>query len=129
FHFSLMNKNTMGHLHAPSLTPNQWNHIIWEIGTVNRDKVLQLSMTPYMMGTPPEAEPIIKVFFDDIRLEVVESEYELGWDTEDRIAYSHSGYALDADKIALTQVAKSNEFSLFDSNNNKVYTGKIEKTV
>ena len=128
FHFSLANKGTRGHLHAPSLTPNTWNHIVWEIGTVERDAVLSLSMTPLMMGCPPEAEPIIKVFFSHICLEKVEPDYELGWNIEDRIAYSHSGYPIKGTKIALTQVAKNDEFSLYDVSNNLVYQGKLEKT-
>lgn len=129
FHFSLANKNSRGHLHAPSLTPNTWNHIVWEIGTVERDAVLGLSMTPYMMGTPPEAEPIIKVFFDDIRLEVVESDYELGWNIDDRIAFSHSGYPTKGKKIALTQKAEAKEFTLLNANDEVVYTGELTKDV
>lgn len=126
FHFSLINKNTRGHLHAPSLTPNTWNHVIWEIGTMERDAIQRLSMTPFMMGTPPEAEPIINVFFDDLRLEFVEPDHEDGWELDDRIAYSHSGYHTDSEKVALTQVSKTNLFEVFSSDNKLVYTGKVD---
>ena len=126
FHFSLMNKGSRGHLHAPSLTPNTWNHVIWEIGTVERNAVLKLSMSPYLMGCPPEAEPVIKVFFDDIRLEVVEPDYEEGWNIDERIAYSHSGYPIKGNKIALTQVAKNSDFELFDNEEKLVYSGKVQ---
>src|SRR5690554_1000202 len=127
FHFSLQNTGDRGLLHAPSLTPNKWNHIVWEIPHVNRDKITRLSMGPLLMGCPPEAEPEIKVYFDDIQLQKVDPDYVEGWNLDDRIGYCHSGYFHNAKKIAVTQVAKNDTFNLLDENDKVVFEGNVNK--
>ncbi|HHU56532.1 MAG TPA: hypothetical protein GXZ48_07595 [Acholeplasmataceae bacterium] len=127
FHFSVVNEGSRGQLHAPSLTPNTWNHVVWELEHVDRDKVLGLHFGPLLMGCPPEAKPELNVYIDDIRLQRVKPDYVEGWDLESRIAYCHSGYFLDAKKIAITQEARNNKFYLYDSNDKCVFTGDVEK--
>ena len=78
FHFTFGNTGEEV-LHAPSLLPNQWNHVIWEVERIHRDKVKKISITPFLIGCPPEAEPMLKVYIDEVAVEKVEADYDLGW--------------------------------------------------
>ncbi len=122
FHFGFGNPDAFTN-HAPSLYPNIVNDVVWEVSHIARDKVEYLTIAPFLMGMPPEAEPSLKVYVLEIKAELVNGEYELGWDLEDRIAYCHSGYYKDAKKIALTQNMKSEHFYLF-KDDVEVYKGK-----
>jgi len=126
FHFTFGN-NGEEVLHAPSLLPNQWNHVIWEVGRIKRDKVKKIGITPSLMGCPPEAEPLLKVYIDEVAMEQVEADYDLGWELQDRIAYCHSGFFVDAEKIAVVEKTESNHFYIFDTNHKVVYTGNPQK--
>ena len=75
------------HLHAPSLIPNKWNHVSFEIGKYNRKIVDFISISPFLMGCPPEALPEYEVYFDKIVAEKVDEDYDLGWDLNERIAF------------------------------------------
>ncbi len=101
YQFFLGNKGGLEH-HSPSLNPNEWNHVIWEISDVKRDLCEEISIGPWLMGTPPEGLPSYEVYIDNVTVEKVDPEYVEGWALEDRIAYSHVGYFKDAKKVALT---------------------------
>ena len=125
FYFHFTTGNT-GYelLHAPSLIPNQWNHVVWEINNLKRDKVNHLSIAPFLMGCPPEAKEDYVIYIKDITVEEVDKTYEKGWDLEDRIAYSHSGYQTNSLKQAIIQGNFSDNlpyFYLCDENNNIVF--------
>ena len=64
FHFSF--GDTLKEVvHAPSLTPNEWNHITFEVEEISRKEVSCLSIMPFLMGCPPEAESKLEVFISD----------------------------------------------------------------
>lgn len=126
FHFYLQNRNTRGRSHAPCLIPNRWNHITWELTHFDHNDVLRLSMGPLLLGCPPEAKPEVNFYFDALTIERVDADDVLGWECDNRIAYCHSGYFLDAQKVALTQGAKDNRFSLLDENDHFVYSNAIQ---
>jgi len=126
FHFTFGNTGEEV-LHAPSLLPNQWNHVIWEVERIHRDKVKKISITPFLIGCPPEAEPMLKVYIDEVAVEKVEADYDLGWESQDRIAYCHSGFFCDAEKIAVVEKTNSKEFYLYDVENKVVFTGKPQR--
>ncbi|HEY8445198.1 MAG TPA: glycoside hydrolase family 9 protein [Bacilli bacterium] len=127
FHFSIINTNSRGQLHAPSLTPNTWNHVVWELTNIDRNNVVGLHFGPLLMGCPPEAKPELNVYIDDIKLQKVNPDYVEGWDLDNRIAYCHSGYFSNAKKIAVTQEAMSDKFYLYDEQNRQVFSGDVEK--
>lgn len=102
FHFSFGNEGNRV-VHAPSLIPNQWNTVIFEVNHVKRDKVKTLNITPFLFGTPPEALPELEILIRNIQLQQVDAEYEEGWNLQNRIAYSHVGYYKDKEKKAIVQ--------------------------
>ncbi|MDF2700324.1 MAG: hypothetical protein K0Q49_1882 [Haloplasmataceae bacterium] len=128
FHFNIGN-NGNEQVHAPSLEPNVWNHVIWEIKDIERDCVNYISINPGLMGCPPEAEPTLRVFVGDIIAEKVDVDYDEGWMLDERIAYCHSGYFTNANKVALTQQANNNVFRIYNNLNEVVFIGKVEKVI
>lgn len=127
FHFSLYHKNGEILTHAPSLTPNQWNPVMFEFPHLPVDEIVKLTMGPLMMGCPPEALPMIDVYFGNVYIEEVELDHTLGWDIQNTIAYSHVGYRTTFDKIAITNNQVPNEFVIKNDSGHVVYKGISKK--
>lgn len=126
FHFTLASSNE-SRLHAPSLTPNEWNEVVFELDNFNKDEVKFLSITPFLMGCPIDALPMVNFYFKDLYAQSVEEDYVLGWDLDDRIAYCHSGYLINKDKTALTQKYCGDEFSIINEDNKVIFKNKVVK--
>ena len=126
FHFSFGNPGK-AQLHAPSLIPNRWNHVAWEVSDIERDAVEKLTISPYLGGCPPEALPTLKVHIGEIRAEKVEIDDDFGWELKERIAYCHSGYLPTMKKVAIAQNVTGNHFRLYDLKNNMVYEHPVQK--
>lgn len=124
FHFLFGNETNLTN-HAPSIYPNKWTYVTFECTDILRDKIEKLSITPFLMGTPPEALPDIKVYVRNIKAEVVDKEYEEGWDTEKRIAYCHSGYLPNFEKTAITNYKETDTFKVINKDTLKEYVFDI----
>lgn len=111
FQFSLGNPGAMEH-HSPSLDPNKWNYVTWEVEDVERNNCVELVIGPWLMGTPPEGLPSYEIYIDSVYAEKVEADYVEGWDLDSRIAYCHAGYFIDSKKVALTSKKVSEKFEL-----------------
>ena len=116
FQFSLGNPGAMEH-HSPSLDPNKWNYVTWEVQDVERNKCEELIIGPWLMGTPPEGLPSYEIYIDSVYAEKVEADHVEGWELESRIAYSHAGYFIDSKKIALTGNKICDKFEILKDNN------------
>ena len=67
------------------------------------------------------------VYYDDLRLEVVDAENDLGFDLrQGAIAYCHSGYRRGAVKQALVQGCDAESFALLDEAGREVFTGPAQ---
>lgn len=126
FYFHFMTGNE-GHLtnHAPIIYPNTWQYVVWDAKHIVRSDINIFSITPYLMGCPPEADPDIEIYVDSIFAFVGDEVYDLGWDLESRIAYCHSGYLPNAKKEALIHKTDSTSFKVIG---NKTYELKIKET-
>jgi len=127
FHFTLTNHGDKPQGHAPSLIPNEWNHLVWEIDDITRDKIESLSIGPVLLGCPSEALPDVKFYFKDITLQKVQADYIEGWDLDRRIAFSHAGYFRQAEKTALTQKANNNYFEVIDLSDMRRHRYPVKK--
>lgn len=127
FHFSTIAKDGSSLLHAPSIVPNKWNHVIWELDEFKHAFIKKINITPFIMGTPPEAESNLDFYITDLNFEEVEEDYVLGYDLNDRIAYCHSGYFSKSKKIALAQDITSFEFQVCNENDELVLIEKIKE--
>ncbi len=125
FHFWLANAGTKD-IHAPALTANEWNYVVWEMSEFPRDCVNTMTITPFLMGCPPEAEPELKVYIDEIKVQQVRRDHELGWELDERVAFCHSGYFKNAQKVALTQNMKNLNFKVCSLDSKVIYENKAE---
>jgi hypothetical protein len=118
---------TRGPMHYALVKPGQWNHIVWEIAHLSRDKVTAIELIYRLQGNEPGASDIVSFDFDQLELQRVEPDYFEGWAVAPgHIAFSHSGYELDANKTALASRVTADRFSIVDA-----VTGKavMEKAI
>ncbi|MGD9605006.1 MAG: glycoside hydrolase family 9 protein [Bacilli bacterium] len=127
FHASITNAANQNIVHAPSLIPNVWNHVFFEMPNFNREDIIRVSMGPLLMGCPPEAIPEVLFYFSNLVLEEVEPDDDFGWHLKDRIAYCHSGYFTDSEKKALIGNTDQDHFSLLNEQNEFVFQDKLHQ--
>jgi len=112
------------------LRNHEWNHVVWEIGNVARDKVTRFEISCLMSGNEPEAADTLMYNFDHLELEQVEPDYVEGWDVwGGRVAYSHTGYQSGSAKSAIASGLKAREFRLVDQASGKTMLTKPIQTV
>jgi hypothetical protein len=101
--------------HTILLQNHEWNHVVWEIGNVSRDKISKFEISSWMPGNEPESSDSLAYYFDDLELEKVEPDYIEGWNVwPGRISFSHTGYQSGAPKNAIANNLNASEFSIFD---------------
>ena len=122
FHFFLGNDDVKD-IHTTSVYANKLNEILWEINDIEKDKVRKVVITPFLFGCPSEGLGSIKIYISDIKVEKVNPDYELGWNLQDRIAYSHVGYFKNAKKVALVSNIKNKEFKILNDKNEECFIG------
>ena len=115
--------------HYETIYPDKWQHIVWEIPDLYRDKVTGLGVNIMLAGAPVGAADSMKLYVDDMHLERVVPENSRGFDLRDgAMAYSHSGYKTGARKQALVQNTGATAFSLLRATDGAVaYTGQGRK--
>ncbi len=101
--------------HSIVLRNQEWNHVVWEIGNVARDKVTGLSISRGMSGNEPEAPEFAAFNFDQLELQRVDPDYIEGWAVwPGRISFSHTGYQAGATKSAIASGLNARQFRLVD---------------
>jgi len=97
------------------LRNHEWNHVVWEIANVARDKITAIDFAYYMAGNEPEAAGTATYYFDRLELQQVDPDYIEGWAVwAGRIAYSHAGYQPGARKTAIASNLSAGDFQLID---------------
>ena len=97
------------------LRNQEWNHVVWEIGNVARDKVTRFEISSLMSGNEPGAADTLAFDFSDLELQQVDPDYIEGWGVwPGRISYSHTGYQPGATKTAMASGLKASTFRLVD---------------
>ncbi len=111
-----------------NLVNHEWNHIVWEIGNVARDKITKLEISTIISGHEPEACDSTTFYFDDLTLESVDPDYVEGWPVwKGRIAYSHPGYLPNLPKTAITNDPEAKDFRIIDEKSgNAILTKPVE---
>jgi hypothetical protein len=107
------------------LKPDQWNHVVWEIPHLARDKVTALDFIYRLQGHEPGATNFVCFDIDQLELQRVEADHFEGWEVAPgRIAFSHSGYQVGASKIALASGLAAKEFNLVNGQTDKAVLTK-----
>ena len=116
--------------HSILLRNQEWNHVVWQIGNVARDKVIALEFSYLMGGNEPEAADTATYYFDHLELQRVEPDYVEGWGVwPGRISYSHAGYQAGTAKSAIATGLNAREFRLTDQRTGETLLNKPVQTV
>ncbi len=107
------------------LRNHEWNHVVWEISNVARDKITKMEISYGLSGSAPEEADSIKFYFDKFDLELVEPDKIEGWEVwKSRISYSHDGYQTGAEKTAIANNIDAKEFKLINNDNGEIILSK-----
>jgi hypothetical protein len=116
--------------HTVVLRNHEWNHVVWEVGNVARDKVTSLEIVYEMDGNEPEAADTATFDFSRLELERVDPDYVEGWGVwPGRISFSHVGYQSGATKSAIASGLSAHEFRLIDQTTGETVLTKPIQTV
>ena len=109
---------------------HQWNHVVWEIPSLERDKVTGLSFGYSLPRMFPNSGDQTVFYLDQLELQSVVPDYVEGWDVAPgKIAFSHAGYSPGTTKTALASGLAAHDFSLIDEATDKAaYTGPVRNS-
>jgi len=97
------------------LKDRQWNHVVWEITHLSRDKVTGVEFIYRMQGHEPGATGTVRYYVDTLELQKVTPDHYEGWSVASgQLAYSHTGYPLQGPKIAIASDEMSAKFAVID---------------
>jgi len=103
------------------LKNHQWNHIVWEITPLERDKVTAVDFGYSMPKMLPDPGDQTVFYIDQLELQSVTPDHVEGWDVSPgKIAFSHAGYTPGSPKSAIASDLHTHEFSVIDATTNKV---------
>ncbi|MFN7937145.1 MAG: glycoside hydrolase family 9 protein [Bryobacteraceae bacterium] len=112
------------------LRNHQWNHIVWEIANLSRNKVTGLEVRYMLQGREPGASDMVTFDMDMLELQKVKPDHFEGWNVASgEIAFSHSGYQTGATKRAIASDLDAREFQLIDQSSGEIRLSKPVQTV
>ncbi len=103
-----------------NLKAGEWNHVVWEIPELKRDRVTAFTVGATLTGHGPEDEGIVTYDFDRIEVDRVDVEPYEGWEVAPgKIAFQHVGYRPSEEKLAFAGSSAGTEFELVNAANGK----------
>lgn len=112
------------------LRNHEWNHVVWEISNVARDKITAFEMSYGLSGNMAGEADSIKFYFDQMDLERVDPDKIEGWDVwQGRISYSHAGYQTGANKTAIANNINAKNFEVINQESGEVVLSKPVESV
>lgn len=108
------------------LKPGMWNHVLFEISHLQRNKVNLFKINQMLTGHNPGEEGIVIYDIDQLELQRVSTDQYEGWSVSpEKFAFSHVGYRPGDSKIAMVGKISGKNFQLIDQNDKVVFTGDI----
>jgi len=99
--------------HHFQLVNRQWNHVVWEIPDLARDRVTEVAFSYEMNGNEPGAAETVTFDIDHLELQEVEADHFEGWNVAPgQIAFSHTGYPTAGPKAAIGSDLAADRFEL-----------------
>ena len=106
------------------LRNHSWNHVVWEIAPLDRERVTALDFAYSLPKKYPDPGDQTILDVDQLELEKVVADHVEGWAVAPgKIAFSQSGYTLGTTKSAIASDLKASQFSIIDEQ-----TGQISLT-
>jgi len=107
------------------LQNHEWNHVVWEITPLSRDKVTELEFAYSLPKMLPDPGDQTILYIDQLELQTVDPDHVEGWDVaRGKIAFSHAGYTAGATKTAIASDLDAHEFSVVEQGTGKVVLTK-----
>jgi glycosyl hydrolase family 9/cellulase-like Ig domain-containing protein len=101
-----------------------WNHVVWEIAPLDRDRVTALDFAYMLPKKIPDPGDQTILDIDQLELQTVIADHVEGWDVAPgKIAFSHS-YTPGSSKSAIASDLKAREFSVIDSQTGRIVLTK-----
>jgi hypothetical protein len=112
------------------LRNQQWNHVVWEIAPLDRDRVTALDFAYMMPKKLPDPGDQTILDIDQLELQTVDADHVEGWDvTSGRIAFSHSGYNTGSSKSAIASDLAAREFEVIEQQTGQVVLSKPVESI
>jgi hypothetical protein len=132
-HLNIENEGTVFNATTPSnthfiqdLKPGEWNHILFEIPHIQRNRITEFEINQMLIGHNPEENGIVTYDIDKLELQKVETDQYEGWNiAPGKISFSHIGYRPGDPKIAMAGKGAGSTFKVIDQNGKAVYSGKV----
>ena len=107
------------------LKNHEWNHVVWEITPLSRDKVTELEFAYSLPRMLPDPGDQTILYIDQLELQTVDPDHVEGWDVASgKIAFSHAGYTAGGTKTAIASGLQAREFSVVDQATGKIALAK-----
>ena len=112
------------------LNNHEWNHLVWEITPLSRDKVTGLEFAYSLPKMLPDPGDQTILYIDQLELQKVDPDYVEGWAVAPgKIAFSHAGYTPGSTKTAIASDLQAKEFSIVNETTGKVVLSKPVRQV
>jgi hypothetical protein len=106
------------------LKNHMWNHVVWEIAPLDRDRVTALEFAYSLPKKFPDPGDQTILDIDQLELQTVVADHVEGWNVASgKIAFSDSGYTIGSSKSAIASDLSARQFSVID-----LKTGQIVLT-
>ena len=112
------------------LKNHTWNHVVWEIAPLDRDRVTALEFAYSLPKKFPDPGDQTILDIDQLELQSVVADHVEGWEVAPgKIAFSNSGYTPGSSKSAIASDLAAREFSVIDTRTGRaVLTKAVEQT-
>jgi hypothetical protein len=106
-------------IHYVTLQDRKWQHVVWEIAPLARDKVTSLEINYWVNKRLPDADDSVAFEVARLELERVEPDHFEGWSVAPgMISFSNSGYQTGSSKSAMASGLGARDFQLIRLDNN-----------
>ena len=106
-----------------------WNHVVWEIAPLDRDKVTALDIGYSLPKKIPDPGDQTVLYLDHLELQSVAADQVEGWAiAPGKIAFSHSGYTTGSSKSAIASGLSAHHFSVIKADTGEVALTKPVET-
>ncbi len=107
------------------LKNHEWNHVVWEIAPLDRDRVTALEFAYSLPKKFPDPGDQTILDIDQLELQTVVADHVEGWDVAPgKIAFSDSGYTIGSSKSAIASDLSAHTFSVIDIKSGQVVLTK-----
>ena len=107
------------------LKNHTWNHVVWEIAPLDRDRVTALEFAYSLPKKFPDPGDQTILDIDQLELQSVIADHVEGWDVAPgKIAFSNSGYTIGSSKSAIASDLSARKFSVIDLKSGQIVLTK-----